>query len=109
MKRVAVIVLCGALLGVPAARGEESSEAVPKTYQGAGGAFKEGGKEIGEGFRGIGRGIKDTFTGKSSAEDYKQGKNIGTGFKDLGRGVAGGARATGRTVKKGVKEGESDK
>ena len=106
-------VLCtAALLGssAHAAQGDSernSSEAVPRTYDGAGGAFKSGGKELGEGFRGVGRGIKDTFTGRASAGDYREGKNIGTGFKDLGRGVAGGARATGRTIKQSVK-GSSD-
>ena len=106
-------VLCtAALLGSSALAAQDdsernSSEAVPRTYDGAGGAFKSGGKELRDGFRGVGRGIRDTFTGRPSAGDYREGKNIGTGFKDLGRGVAGGARATGRTIKQGVK-GSSD-
>ena len=108
-----LIALCTtALLGsaAVAAKGDserESSETVPRTYDGAGGAFRSGGKKLGEGFRGVGRGIRDTFTGRPSAGDYREGKNIGTGFKDLGRGIAGGARATGRTIKQGV-QGSSD-
>lgn len=101
-------VLCTtALLGSTAVAAQRDSErepsaTVPRTYDGAGGAFKTGGRELGEGFRGVGRGIKDTFTGRPSAGDYREGKNIGTGFRDLGRGIAGGARATGRTIKQSV-------
>ena len=84
------------------------AETVPRTYDGAGDAFRQGGKEVGEGFRGVGRGVKDTFTGRRSAEDYRQGKKIGTGVTDIGRGLAGGARATGREIKRGVTGGGDD-
>ena len=90
------------LVGVAPAQERRSGaeETVPKTFDGAGDAFKEGGKELGEGFRGIGRGIKHTFTGRPAAQEYKRSKAIGTGFKDIGRGVAGGARAVGRGIKR---------
>lgn len=65
--------------------------------------MKEGGKEIGDGFKGIGRGIRDVFTGKASKDDFKEGKKIGTGTVDVGRGVGGVGRGTGREVKKGFK------
>lgn len=77
-------------------------EAVPRTYDGAGEAFKEGGKEIGEGFESLGKGLKGTFTGEAAKEDYKDTKSIGEGFKDIGRGTAGGARATGDAIVDGV-------
>ena len=79
-----------------------AEETIPKTYDGAGGAFKDGGHELGDGFRGVGRGIKNTFTGKPSKEEYKKGKSIGSGLKDVGRGVAGGGRAVGHSVKGAV-------
>ena len=75
---------------------------VPKTYDGAGEAFKEGGRELGEGFKSLGRGLKGTFTGEEAKQEYKNSKEIGEGFKDIGRGVAGGARATGENIKDGV-------
>ena len=84
------------------------AETVPRTYDGAGDAFRQGGREVAEGFRGIGRGVKDTVTGRRSAHDYRQGRKIGTGVKDIGRGLAGGARATGREIKKGVTGGGDD-
>ncbi len=81
---------------------EGGDEAVPKTYDGANDAFKEGGQEIGAGFKSLGRGLKQTFTGEAAKEEYKETKSIGEGFKDIGRGVAGGARATGEEIKDGV-------
>lgn len=77
-------------------------EAVPRTYDGAGDAFKEGGKEIGEGFKSLGKGLKGTFTGEAAKEEYKDTKSIGEGFKDVGRGVAGSGRATGEAIVDGV-------
>ena len=83
-----------------------AEEVVPKTFHGAGGAFKEGGRQIGEGFRGIGRGLKKTFTGERAKEDYQEAEKIGTGARDVGRGTAGGGRAVGRGLKEGFKENE---
>jgi hypothetical protein len=85
---------------------EPPENQVPKTFDGSGEAFREGGKEIGEGFRSVGRGIKKTFKGEAAKEDYKDGKQIGEGFKDIGLGTAGGGRAVGRSVKKGVEANE---
>lgn len=106
MTRATLTVLLGLLLA-GGARAQESGEEVPKTYDGAGEAFKEGGKEIGEGFKSLGRGLKNTFTGEAAKEEYKGTKNIGEGVKDIGRGVAGGARATGETVKDSLDDEEA--
>jgi hypothetical protein len=81
---------------------QDSGGDVPRTYEGSGNAFKEGGRGIGEGFKSLGRGLKGTFTGNEAKEDYKGTKDIGEGFKDIGRGVAGGARATGEKVEDAV-------
>jgi hypothetical protein len=109
MKLAAVIILGGVLLiGDAPAQAEPSRSArgsVPNTYDGAGDAFTEGGHELGDGFRGIGLGLRDTFTGRRSGEDYRHGKAIGTGFKDIGRGIAGGAWATGRGIKRAFRGG----
>jgi hypothetical protein len=108
MKFAAVIVLGGMLLigGAPAqAERRPARGGVPNTYDGAGDAFREGGHDLGDGFRGIGLGLRDTFTGRRSGEDYRQGKAIGTGFKDIGRGIAGGAWATGRSIKRAFRGG----
>ena len=108
MKLVALIALGGVLLIGSAVQAQSSRPArgsVPNTYDGAGDAFREGGHELGDGFGGIGLGVKDTFTGQRSGEHYRQGKGIGTGFKDIGRGVAGGAWATGRSIKRVFREG----
>ena len=100
---IRALVIAGfALLFTGVAAAEESGETVPKTYQGSGDAFKEGGRELGEGFKSLGRGIRDTFTGREARDDYQNTKSIGEGAKDIGRGVAGGARATGETVKDAV-------
>jgi hypothetical protein len=101
MIRALMVATFGMLL-VSSVAAEESGESVPKTYDGSGDAFKEGGREIGEGFKSLGRGVRDTFTGQEAKEDYKNTKSIGEGAKDIGRGVAGGARATGETVKDAV-------
>jgi len=110
---VALLLVCGVLsFAAPGAAKSDgdSNEPVPRTFDGAGDAFKDGGRGIGDGFRAIGRGLKSTFTGQRSAEEYKDGKKIGTGFKDIGRGVAGGARAVGRGIKEGATSdpGDSD-
>lgn len=83
------------------ARARAGDEAVPTTVEGGAGQIKQGGQEVGEGFRGVGRGIKKTFTGERSKEDYEEGSKIGTGFADMGKGVAGVGRGVGRDVKKG--------
>lgn len=101
MARVFLVLFLG-LLFSGSAPAEDGGGTVPKTYEGSGEAFKEGGKEIGEGFRSLGRGLKNTFTGEAAKEEYKGTKAIGEGFKDVGRGIAGGARATGEAVKDGV-------
>ncbi len=79
---------------------------VPTTVVGGSPKFKNGGKEMGAGFGGIGRGIKDVFTGRRSKEDFKQGKKIGTGAADVGKGVAGVARGVGRGIKNGFKKND---
>ena len=98
--RALAVALLAAMVALAADR--TPAETIPRTYDGSGDAFRKGGREVGEGFRGIGRGVKDTFTGRRSTEDYKQGAKIGIGVKDIGRGIAGGGRATGREIKKGV-------
>jgi hypothetical protein len=108
MKTLAFLVMILGLLLTGSAVAEESGEAVPKSYDGAGDTLKEGGREIGEGFKSLGRGLKRTFTGEESKQEYKGTKNIGEGFKDVGRGVAGGARAVGRSVKDGG-DGDEDR
>lgn len=109
MQRIVIIVIGAALslFGSISVAEEAPENEVPKTFDGSGEAFREGGKELGEGFRGVGRGIKDTFTGKEAKDDYKEGKKIGEGFKDIGLGTAGGGRAVGRSVKKGVEANEA--
>lgn len=103
-----MIALIGAALAARVAVAEEAREnRVPKTFDGTNESFKEGGRELGEGFRGIGRGIKKTFTGKEAREEYQEAEKIGEGFKDIGLGVAGGGRAVGRSVKKGVDANEA--
>jgi hypothetical protein len=106
----AVVSLCAILVAgnVLAAEGssKSSEEVVPRTFNGAGQAFREGGRQIGAGFRALGRGVRDTFTGKRSADDYRGSKQIGSGFKDVGRGVAGEGRAVGRAIKQGVRRDE---
>ena len=113
MKLAAVIVLGGMLvIGDAAAQAEASRPArggVPNTYGGAGDAFRDGGHELGNGFRGIGLGLRDTFTGRRSGDDYRQGKTIGTGFKDIGRGIAGSAWATGRSIKRAFRGGRESR
>jgi hypothetical protein len=105
---VAAAVLLGAGGAVRAESDATRQESVPKTFEGAGGAFREGGHEIGAGFRSMGRGIAATFTGRRASDHYRESKQIGTGFVDIGRGVAGGARAVGRAIKQGVSgEGSS--
>lgn len=100
--------LVGAAFATSVAVAEEPPEnQVPKTFDGAGEAYREGGRELGEGFRGIGRGIKKTFKGEAAKEDYKEGRQIGEGFKDIGLGTAGGGRAVGRSIKKGVEANEA--
>ena len=85
MQRIVMIVFCAALCAVIANAEEAPENEVPKTFEGSGEAFREGGKELGEGFRGIGRGIKKTFTGEAAKEEYQEGgKDIGEGFKDVG-------------------------
>lgn len=107
MQRLMVIVV-GAVLAASVTVAEEAPEnTVPKTFDGSNESFKEGGREIGEGFRGVGRGIKKTFTGKEAREDYQEAEKIGDGFKDIGLGVAGSGRAVGRSVKKGVEANEA--
>ena len=106
MSRVVFSILCVVFLGGVAVAEEPPENEVPKTFDGSNEAFREGGKELGEGFRGVGRGIKNTFTGKESKQEYKKGAQIGEGFKDIGLGVAGGGRAVGRSVKKGVEANE---
>lgn len=107
--KLAVLIALGLLLvGTAPAQAERSRHAqgsVPNTYDGSGDAFRDGGHELGDGFRGIGLGIRDTFTGRRSGDDYRQGKAIGTGFKDIGRGIAGGAWATGRAIKRAFRGG----
>ena len=78
----------------------EEHETVPRTFSGSGDAFRDGGRQLGQGFRGIGRGVRDTFTGRTSGEDYREGAKIGTGFKNFGLGIAGGGRAIGRGFKR---------
>jgi hypothetical protein len=80
-------------------------ETVPATTAGGSHKIKEGGKEIGAGFRAIGRGIKDVFTGEKSKDDFKEAAKIGEGARDVGVGTAGVGRGVGRDVKKGF-EGE---
>lgn len=108
MQRIVLVVICAALFAGVSAAEEPPENEVPKTFEGSGEAFREGGKEIGEGFRGVGRGIKKTFTGEAAKEDYKEGQKIGEGFKDVGLGTAGGGRAVGRSVKKGVEANEAE-
>ncbi|MBI1814786.1 MAG: hypothetical protein HYR72_07400 [Deltaproteobacteria bacterium] len=101
MTRWLSLVLASVLLVATHAIAEEPSteETVPKTVHGGKQKIKSGGKEVGEGFRGIGRGIKKTFTGESSKEDYSEGgKQLGEGFKDLGTGTAGVGRGVGTSV-----------
>jgi hypothetical protein len=107
MQRVLFMVFCSALLAVVSVAEEAPENTVPKTFEGSGDAFREGGKELGEGFRGVGRGIKKTFKGEAAKEEYKKGAKIGEGFKDIGLGTAGGGRAVGRSVKKGVDANEA--
>lgn len=97
-----LLALCGLLvcLVVGAWQSDSCAETVPRTFDGAGEAFKEGGRDLGRGFRGLGRGIGDTFTGKPAREDYRDSRNIGTGFKNFGLGIAGGGRAVGRGFKR---------
>ncbi len=103
MKRAAPIVAFAVLLAIAAPthaeQSNETHETVPRTFGGAGDAFRSGGRELGSGFRGVGRGVKDTFTGQPASADYKDGRGIGTGFKDIGRGIAGSGRAFGRAVR----------
>ncbi|HVM95826.1 MAG TPA: hypothetical protein VMT89_05525 [Candidatus Acidoferrales bacterium] len=84
-------------------------DVVPKTVEGGSAKVKHGGHEIGEGFSGIGHGIKDVFTGEESKGDFKKAAKIGEGFKDVGVGTAGVGRGVGRGIRKGVKgdNGES--
>jgi hypothetical protein len=79
--------------------------AVPATVEGGAAKIKQGGQEVGSGFRGVGRGIKKTFTGERSKEDFKEGKKIGTGVVDMGKGVGGVGRGVGRDVKEGFTDG----
>lgn len=112
MKRAAVIALGVLLLSTAPAQAERSGQArgsVPNTYDGAGDAFRDGGHELGDGFRGVGLGVRDTFTGRRSGDDYRKGKAIGTGFKDIGRGIAGGAWATGRAIKRAFRGGREER
>jgi hypothetical protein len=87
------------------ARGEDP---VPKTVEGGSSKVNRGGKEIADGFRHMGRGIKKVFTGQRSKEDFKKTTRIGKGFKDLGLGVAGVGRGVGRKVRDGVSEDDSE-
>lgn len=107
MQHVRIMMICAALFASVAAAEEAPENEVPKTFEGSGEAFREGGKEIGEGFRSVGRGIKKTFTGQAAEKDYKNGRKIGEGFKDIGLGAAGGGRAVGRSIKKGVEANEA--
>lgn len=102
MKLAVVIRLC-AVLVIECVHAE--AETIPRTYDESGEAFRDAGHELSDGFRGVGRGVKDTFTGQRSGDDYRKGKAIGTGFKDIGRGIAGGARATGRGIKRAFQGG----
>ncbi len=114
MRRLVLITIGAALLAGVAVAEEgassgENQTGVPTTIEGGSQVLKEGGHEIGEGFRGIGRGVKDAVKGERSKEDFEEGAKIGTGFKDLGLGTAGVARGTGRRIKKGFKgEGAHD-
>ncbi len=101
------VALAAAVLVVPPSTLADDS-GVPKTTQGGSHKFKQGGQEMGAGFRGVGRGIKDVFTGKRSKEDFKEGKHIGTGAANVGKGIAGIGRGVGRDVKKGFKGSSSD-
>ena len=100
-RRLAVA-LTGLLLlaGITAWESDSRADTVPKTFDGAGDSFRQGGRDMGEGFRGFGRGVRDTFTGRSSGEDYRESARIGTGFKNFGLGIAGGGRAIGRGFKR---------
>jgi hypothetical protein len=68
-----ILVLVGAAFATSVAVAEEAPEnRVPKTFDGSAEAYREGGRELGEGFRGVGRGIKKTFKGEAAKEDYKE-------------------------------------
>ncbi len=105
MTRLTLIALA-ILLSVSTARAED--ETVPSTVEGGSRTFTEGGQQIGEGFRGIGRGIKKMFTGERSKEEFKEGAKIGTGFRDVGIGTAGVGRGVGREVKEGFTEDKGE-
>lgn len=104
MKRVYGVLLSLVLL----AAGVRADETVPRTVEGGSAKVKSGGNEIGEGFRSLGRGIKKTFTGQESKQDYKGAAKIGEGFRDLGTGTAGVGRGVGLEVKKAF-TGREDK
>ena len=114
MKRLVMItigttLLAGVAVGEDPASSNDGQTTVPATIEGGTQVLKDGGREIGEGFRGIGRGVKDTVKGERSKEDFEEAGKIGTGVKDLGRGTAGVALGTGRRVKQGFKgEGADD-
>lgn len=107
MHRFMIAVLSAAFVAGVAMAEEAPENQVPKTFEGSGEAFREGGEELGEGFRAVGRGVKKTFTGEAAKEEYQKGEKIGEGFKDIGLGVAGGGRAVGRSIKKGVEANEA--
>lgn len=115
MKLAAVVALGGLLLVAKApahaeqSRSRETHETIPHTYDGAGDAFRDGGHELGDGFRGFGLGVRDTFTGRRSSDDYRKSKAVGTGFKDIGRGIAGGARAVGHGIKRTFQGGNDQR
>ena len=113
MKRLATIaagimLLAGVAVAGDGAATSGGQETVPKTVEGGSQKFKAGGKEMGEGFRAIGRGIKDVFTGKESKKDFKGAAKIGDGGRDVGLGTAGIGRGVGRGIKKGFKGDGSD-
>lgn len=106
---IGAALLAGVAVAEDGASNDESHTGVPTTIEGGTHVLKEGGQEIGEGFRGIGRGVKDAVKGERSKEDFEEAGKIGTGVKDLGLGTAGVARGTGRRIKKGFKgEGADD-
>lgn len=102
MKQLVVFAIALVFASAVAAWADDDS--VPTTVEGGAHKMKEGGKDVGEGFRGIGRGIKDVFTGESSKENFKEGKKIGTGFADMGKGVGGVGRGAGRDIKEGFSD-----
>ena len=107
MHRFMIMLAAAALVASTAIAEEPPENQVPKTFDGSGEAYREGGRELGEGFRSLGRGIKKTFKGEAAKQEYKNTKQIGEGFKDIGLGTAGGGRAVGRSVKKGVGANEA--